>query len=433
MTLTRKIVAAATVMAATLALFAGTAKAGTAKAGGVTPFSGSVEAGGVRTGGQFCDRSFEDVSHAQYIINPGTFGSTVCMRFYGRDQEDATGFTVTSYAGRAGGVNAFPEVFGGYQWGRHPVRSFEPVPAWASGRPRISVAWSGLPGHAHPGIDMWFNKTDPADPYLLRQNNGAEIMVWFTGHRTWNPPYITIDHGRYNLTWWETYHHGVHWPLIIFAYAGGPKHFLNGDLKPFMTYAAAHTPMRMGMWLTSIAFGAELFSDSQLSGYTVHDFSLTGITTAGSQSATATVSRVARARYVARARRTVATGVSVMVRSATVTAAVLGHSADWRTLRAQARADAAAQAALKAEARAQAAARADAKARALAILRQKLAPRVPGLKGMWLMGALRRLHAAGYRTVAPRSVRGRILHVTRLSPAAGTPLAQGKTVRVFAG
>jgi hypothetical protein len=427
MTLIRKTVAVATVAVAAMALFGGTARAGGVTPGSVTPD------GGVTTSGQFCDRSFEDVSHAQYIVDPGTFGSTVCMRYYGPDQEDATGFTVTAYAGHKGGVNAFPEIFGGYEWGRHPVRSFEPVRAWASGNPHITVAWSSLPGRAHPGIDMWFNTTDPADPYLLRQNNGAEIMVWFTGHRNWNAPYITIDGGRYNLTWWETYHHGVRWPLIIFSYAGGPKHWLNGDLKPFMSYAAAHTPMRMSMWLTSIAFGAELFSDSRPRGYSVHDFSLTGITTAGSQSATVTVSRVARARYLARSRRVIATGVSVMTRSATATVTVLGHAADWQALRAQARVAAAAQAGRTADRRARAAARADAKARALAILRQKLAPHVPRLTGMWLAGAVRRLHAAGYRTVAPRSVRGRILHVTRLSPAAGTPLAQGKTVRVFVG
>jgi hypothetical protein len=200
-----------------------------------------------------------------------------------------------------------------------------------------------------------------------------------------------------------------------------------------MSYAAAHTPMRMSMWLTSIAFGAELFSDSRPRGYRVHDFSLTGITTAGSQHATVTVSRVARARYLARSRRVRATGVSVMTRSATATVTELGHSADWQALRATARLAAAAQAGRKAERRALAAARSDAKARALAILRQKLAPHVPRLSGMWLAGAVRRLHAAGYRTLAPKSVRGRILHVTRLSPAAGTPLAQGRTVRVFVG
>jgi hypothetical protein len=415
MTLTRKIVAVAAVMAAAMTLIAGTAKAG-----------------GVTTKGQFCSRSYEDVSHAQYVVDPGTFGSTVCMRYYGPDQEHATGFTVTSYAGHKGGVNAYPEIFGGYEWGRHPVRSFEPVRAWASGSPHIRVSWSVLPGRAHSGIDMWFSKTDPADPYLLRQNDGAEIMVWFTGHRNWNPPHITIDGGRYNLTWWETYHHGVHWPLIIFSYAGGAKHSLNEDLKPFMAYAAAHTPMRMRMWLTSVAFGAELFSDSRPRGYTVHDFSLTGITTAGSQTATVTVFRVARARYVARTGRVKVTGVSAMVRSATATATELGHSADWPTLRAQARADAAAQAALEAQARALAAARADARTRALAILKQKVAPRVPRLRGMWLAGAVRRLHAAGYKTIAPKSARGRILHVTRLSPAPGTPLALGKSVTVFA-
>jgi hypothetical protein len=419
MTLTRKIVAAATVVAAAMALFAGTARAG--------------QHGGVTTNGQFCGHSHEDVSHAQYIIDPGTFGSSVCLRYYGQDQVDATGLTVTSYAGYLGGVNAYPEIFGGYQWGRHPVRSFEPVRAWASGSPRIKVSWSALPGHAHPAIDMWFSRRDPADPYLLRQNDGAEIMVWFTGDRHWNPPHITIDDGRYNLTWWETYHHGVHWPLIIFSYAGGLKHSLNGDLKPFMTYAAAHTPMRMGMWLTSVAFGAELFSDSRPRGFSVHDFSLTGITTAGSQTATVTVFRAANARFVARTGRAKATGVSVMVRSATVTVTELGHSANWPALRARARADAAAQAALKAQARALVAARADARARALTILKQKLAPRVPRLKGMWLAGAVRRLHAAGYKTVAPKSVHGRILYVARLIPAAGTPLTQGKTVRVLIG
>ena len=416
MHITRNIIAVATGMTAVVALFAGTAKAG-----------------GVTTEQQFCNRSYEDVSHAQYIVDPGTFGSTVCMRNYGPDQQDAAGFTVTSYAGHKGGVNAYAEIFGGYQWGRHPVRSFEPVRARASGSPHLNVSWSGLPGHGHPAIDMWFNKTDPVNPYALRQNDGAEIMVWFTGSRHWDPPHITIDGGRYNLTWWWTYHHGVRWPLIIFSHAGGAKHSLNADLTPFMTYAAAHTPMRMSMWLTSVAFGAELYSDSQPAGFTVHDFSLTGISTAGSQTATVTVFRSARAHYAAGNGPVKTTGTSVMVRSATATATVLGHSADWLTLRSQARADAAAKAALQAQSRALAAARADAKARAQAILMQKIAPRVPRLRGMWLAGALHRLHGAGYKTIARRSAGHRIAYVTRQSPAAGTRLAQGKTVTVFAG
>jgi hypothetical protein len=45
------------------------------------------------------------------------------------------------------------------------------------------VSVKSVPGGYYNGtFDIWFNKTDPYDPWKLGGNNGAEIMIRLVNH-----------------------------------------------------------------------------------------------------------------------------------------------------------------------------------------------------------------------------------------------------------
>lgn len=313
-------------------------------------FSGVAHAGGVVTQGSFCGTSNENVEHAQANINPNVFkASTVCMRNNGPTQDRASGFQMTRFSGGPyGKIVAYPNIFTGSEWGRVPSRGFMPVQAKRTSL-SAHVNWGGNIGKAHTAFDLWFNKTD-ISPYNLRQANGAEVMIWYTGNRSHRGP--VIDGHHYGFTWWWAKHNGVRWPLIVFNYQDGGKSSFNGYLKPFLAYASRHAPMSMNYWLTTVAFGSEMMAGvTHGANFHVSNFVVAGIPTMGRQTRGFTSTASWTARHTVRSYKWGVTYAATATASARATkyATVTGYI--WKTgtsatLARQAAAKAAAAAAL---------------------------------------------------------------------------------------
>src|SRR5579863_6852761 len=109
------------------------------------PAAGLTPTGGVIGNAPYCNRDYERLDGDLYIAYNDDSGDYTCLQT--TDQQKATGFRVTTFdQNLAGGVGAFPNVFAGFEWGRHPKNSFLPVRETRDGEPRAAVSVTSVPG-----------------------------------------------------------------------------------------------------------------------------------------------------------------------------------------------------------------------------------------------------------------------------------------------
>jgi hypothetical protein len=88
------------------------------------------------------------------------------------------------------------------------------------GSPEAYVSFSHVSGGDYNAAwDIWFNRTDPANPYLLGQNSGTEIMIWLVNHTFFHPWATVRIEGRtwQFMSWIATNrHNGTQWHYIAF-------------------------------------------------------------------------------------------------------------------------------------------------------------------------------------------------------------------------
>ena len=166
-----------------LALAAGLSPSALASSGPVRVAArGGIPRGGVIGNSPYCSRDYERLDGDAYIAYNDDTGDYTCLRT--TNQQKATGFKVTTFQQDIpGGVGAFPNVFAGFEWGRHPRNSFRPAKESNDGDPQTAVSVTTVPGgYYNAAYDIWFNKTDPDNPWKLDGNNGAEVMIWLVTH-----------------------------------------------------------------------------------------------------------------------------------------------------------------------------------------------------------------------------------------------------------
>ncbi len=119
----------------------------------------------------YCARDYERLDGDLYIAYNDDSGDYTCLQT--TDQQKSTGFRVTTFKQDIpGGVGAFPNVFGGFEWGRHQKNSFLPPEESKDGNPLSTVSVKTVPGGFYnAACDIWFNKTDPYDHRDPRQRS----------------------------------------------------------------------------------------------------------------------------------------------------------------------------------------------------------------------------------------------------------------------
>jgi Glycosyl hydrolase family 12 len=239
------------------------------------PAIGLTPDGGVVGNKPYCDRDYERLSGDKYIAYNGDSGDYTCLQTTG--QQHASGFRVTTFKQDIpGGVGAFPNIFAGFEWGRHPKNSFLPAKESNDGDPLVSVSVKSVPGgYYNAAYDIWFNKTDPANPWKLGGNNGTEVMIWLVNHegRLGSGNY-KIDGHSWRMVKWVAKNRrtGTTWKYIAFI---APSNMTSATLRlnPFFKAAMAQLWLSRSWYLTNIGFGFEMFS-GHLAGLAVHNFSL---------------------------------------------------------------------------------------------------------------------------------------------------------------
>jgi hypothetical protein len=230
--------------------------------------------GGVTGAQPYCARDYERLHGDHYISYNDDFGSYTCLR--SRNQQTSANFTVTTWNQGNQRIGAFPNIFAGWEYGRHPARSWNPVQEAADGSPQAYVDFSSIPGADYNGAwDIWFNRTDPADPSTIGQNNGAEVMIWLVNHTGFHPTWtVSIEHVRWQVMAWIATNRatGVQWHYLAFiAPHDIPRAAL--WLNPFFDEAIALGDLNRDWYLTSVAFGYELAA-GHFDGMSVRDFAV---------------------------------------------------------------------------------------------------------------------------------------------------------------
>jgi hypothetical protein len=264
-----------------LALLAGLAPAALASSSGEPSprsMAGRGPDGGVIGNAPYCNRDYERLDGDLYIAYNDDSGDYTCLQT--TDQQYATGFRVTTFEQNLkGGVGAFPNIFAGFEWGRHPKNSFLPVEESKDGNPLVSASVKTVPnGYYNAAYDIKFNKTDPYNPWALGDDNGTEIMIWVVNHEeplgTGN---YQIDGHSWQVMKWiaENHQTGVTWHYIAFI---APSDLTSTSLRldPFFSAAIADGWLSRSWYLTAIDFGFEMFS-GQLAGLAVNNFSVQGV------------------------------------------------------------------------------------------------------------------------------------------------------------
>jgi hypothetical protein len=262
-----------------LALLAGLAPAALASSRtGPVPGQtvGRTPDGGVVGNAPYCDRDYERLDGDLYIAYNDDSGDYTCLQT--TDQQQANGFRVTTFKQELkGGVGAFPSIFAGFEWGRHPKNSFLPVEESKDGDPLGSVSVTTVPGgYYNAAYDIWFNKTDPSDPWQLGDDDGAEVMIWLVNHEgSLGTGNYTIDGHSWRVIKWIAKNHrtGVSWHYIAFI---APSDLTTASLRlnPFFSAAVARGWLLRSWYLTNVGFGFEMFSGA-LAGLAVNNFSVT--------------------------------------------------------------------------------------------------------------------------------------------------------------
>jgi hypothetical protein len=243
------------------------------------PASGVAPAGGVVGNSPYCSRDYERLDGDDYIAYNDDSGDYTCLRT--TNQQTATGFKVTTFQQDIpGGVGAFPNVFSGFEWGRHPENSFLPAEESKDGNPTTAVSVTTVPGgYYNAAYDIWFNKTDPDNPWALGRDNGTEVMIWLVTHEgsSQGSGHYQIDGRTWRMMKWVAGNHqtGATWDYIAFI---APKNVTSANLalNPFFKEAIALDSLSPSWYLTNVAFGFETFSGN-LAGLAVKNFNLTGV------------------------------------------------------------------------------------------------------------------------------------------------------------
>jgi len=231
--------------------------------------------GGVIGNAPYCNRDYERLAGNQYIAYNDDLGDYTCLQT--ADQQDATGFQVTTFdQDVTKRVGAFPNIFAGFEWGRHPENSFLPAEESEDGNPLVAVSVNSVPGGDYnAAYDIWFNKTDPSDPWELGENNGAEVMIWLVNHQ---PPQgagnYKIDGHSWTMMKWKAGNSQTKttWRYIAFITTSNMT-TATLRLNPFFKEAIRLDSLSPSWYLTNIAFGFEMRS-GDLAGLAVKSFSV---------------------------------------------------------------------------------------------------------------------------------------------------------------
>jgi Glycosyl hydrolase family 12 len=239
------------------------------------PGVGLTPDGGVVRNTKYCNRDYERLDEGKYIAYNDDSGDYTCLLTI--DQQHVSSFRVTTFKQKIpGGVGAFPNIFAGFEWGRHPKNSFLPTKESNDGDPLVSVTVKSVPGgYYNAAYDIWFNKTDPANPWKLRGNNGTEVMIWLVNHEgPQGSGSHKIDGHSWRMMKWVAKNRqtGTTWKYIAFI-ATSNLTSATLWLNPFFKVAMAQLWLSRSWYLTNIGFGFEMYS-GHLAGLAVNNFSL---------------------------------------------------------------------------------------------------------------------------------------------------------------
>ena len=188
----------------------------------------------------------------------------------------------------------YPNISSGIEWGdytcadgrsalptspgsecmRYPVRED------ADGDPVTSIArvWPHL-ARGNVSYDIWFNRTDVA-PSKLRQNDGAEVMIWLQHpgiplanyHVLWR---ADIGGHAYDVAGWTMRHNGTAWLYTAYIAVHPMTSMPRTRLNEFFADVIRHGRLSAKWWLTSIDFGEEILAGGD--GFAVRGYSLAGV------------------------------------------------------------------------------------------------------------------------------------------------------------
>jgi Glycosyl hydrolase family 12 len=237
--------------------------------------AGPVPDAGVVGNAPYCNRDYERLAGSRYIAYNDDLGDYTCLQT--TDQQDANGFRMTTFKQDVTKrVGAFPNIFAGFEWGRHPENSFLPAEESKDGDPLVAVSVNTVPGGDYnAAYDIWFNKTDPPDPWDLGENNGAELMIWLVNHQ---PPQgagnYEIDGHSWTMMKWTAGNSQTKttWHYIAFITTSNIT-TATLRLNPFFKEAIRLGSLSPSWYLTNIAFGFEL-RGGDLAGLAVKSFSV---------------------------------------------------------------------------------------------------------------------------------------------------------------
>ena len=230
--------------------------------------------GGVVGATPYCARDYERLHGDHYIAYNDDFGSYTCLQT--TDQQDKANFTITTWQQGNERIGAFPNIFAGWEYGRHPANSWNPVADDADGSPEAYVSLDRVPGGDYNAAwDIWFNRTDPSNPYLLGQNDGTEVMIWLVNHTFFHPTATIWVGGRVwqIMSWIATNrNNGTQWHYIAFIAPNDLSHATLW-LNQFFDAATSLGDLNPHWYLTSVAFGYELATGG-FDGLRVKDFAV---------------------------------------------------------------------------------------------------------------------------------------------------------------
>jgi len=157
--------------------------------------------GGVAGPQPYCARGCERLDEGHYIAYNDDFGSYTCLK--PRDQQRSVNFNVKTWDQGNEHIGAYPNIFAGWEYGRHSARSWTLV-ADTDGSPEASVNFMNIPGGDYNAAwDIWLNRTDPSDPSVAGQHDGTEVMTWPINHTFFHPTWTDWmeDHPWEVMSW----------------------------------------------------------------------------------------------------------------------------------------------------------------------------------------------------------------------------------------
>ena len=188
----------------------------------------------------------------------------------------------------------YPNISSGIEWGKYTCYDGRSALASSPGsrcmRYPVREDRDGDPvtgiGHVWPHLargnvsyDIWFNKTDIA-PAALRQNDGAEIMVWLQHPGVPLANYRILWTARigghaYDVTGWTAHRNGVTWLYTAYIAVHPMTSMPRTKLNEFFANAIEHGRLSARWWLTSVNFGEEILAGGD--GFAVRGYTLGGI------------------------------------------------------------------------------------------------------------------------------------------------------------